>query len=766
VTPRLDTVDNAAATPEEVQPFADLGLKPEEYQRIRDILGRRPTAAELAMYSVMWSEHCSYKSSKVHLSTFAAHTTDAMRRHLLVGIGENAGVTDIGDGWAVTFKAESHNHPSFVEPYDGAATGVGGLVRDIMAMGARPVAVLDQLRVGAADHPDTARVLRGAVAGATDYSRDLGVPMIGGELVFDAAYQGNPLVNVVVAGVLRHEDIHLARAQGEGNVAVLFGARTGSDGVGSAISASETFEEGQAAVRSSVPKGDPELERRLIECCLAAFSAGVIDGIQDLGAAGISCATSELAAGGNSGMHVFLDRVKTSEPLTAEQMLMSESQERMMGIVSPGNLTPFVEICERWQIEFSVIGEVNDSGRLTIDHQGQRIVDVDPRTVAHHGPVYRRAYARPAWQDGLVADTSARLARPGTGAELRATALRLLASPNLAGKAWLTAQADSQVQGNTVLGAPHDAGVVVVDHASGLGVALTADANGRYTKLDPRSGAQLALAEAYRNVAVVGATPRAVSDCLNFGSPENPDSMWQLVEAIEGLAEACEALAVPVTGGNVSLYNETGEPGRIDSAIHPTPLVAVLGVLPDARRAVPSSWPSPGLTVVLLGSTRDELDGSAWADVVHGHLGGRPPRVDLNAERRLAEVLIESARQGWSAAAHDLSEGGLVQALVESSLAGSVGVSASVQGICAADGVSTFAALFAESSARALVAVTAEGAPKLLAAATDAGVQAVVIGVTGGADVVIRDDTGDESFVIPLDEARAAFEGTLPALFG
>ncbi|MCA5892084.1 phosphoribosylformylglycinamidine synthase subunit PurL [Isoptericola sp. NEAU-Y5] len=766
----LDTVERAAATPDEAQPFAELGLKPDEYQRIRDILGRRPTAAELAMYSVMWSEHCSYKSSKVHLKKFGDRVTEEMTKHLLVGIGENAGVVDVGDGWAVTFKVESHNHPSFVEPYQGAATGVGGIVRDIISMGARPVAVMDQLRFGDVAHPDTARVVHGVVSGVGGYGNSLGLPNIGGELVFDASYQGNPLVNALCVGVLRHEDIHLANASGVGNKVVLFGARTGGDGIGGAsILASETFTGGVPAKRPSVQVGDPFMEKVLIECCLELYAAGVVEGIQDLGAAGISCATSELASNGDGGMHVWLDDVLLRDPsLNAGEILMSESQERMMAVVTPEKLDEFLAITGRWDVETAVVGEVNDSGRLTIDHHGQRIVDVDPRTVAHEGPVYDRPYARPAWQDGLQADTTvaAGLARPAAAAELRDTALRLLASPNLASKAWVTNQYDRFVQGNTALAQPDDGGVVRVDEATGRGVALATDANGRYGKLDPRTGAQLALAEAYRNVATAGATPLAVTDCLNFGSPEHPDSMWQLVEAIEGLADACQELGVPVTGGNVSLYNGTGEPGQIDSAIHPTPVVGVLGVLEDVRTAVPSGWQRDGLSVLLLGATADELDGSAWADVVHRHLGGLPPRVDLAAERALASALVSAREQGLVAAAHDLSEGGLVQGLLEASLRFGVGASVAVDGVTGRDGVTPFAALFSESTARALVAVDPEQESALVEVVQAAGVPVLRLGVTGGDALVVAGGFDGGTFEIPLAEAREEHEGTLPRIFG
>ncbi|ACV09998.1 phosphoribosylformylglycinamidine synthase subunit PurL [Jonesia denitrificans] len=769
-TPTPDTVDHAANTPDEEQPYASLGLKDDEYQRIRDILGRRPTAAELAMYSVMWSEHCSYKSSKVHLRTFGDKTTPEMTKNLLVGIGENAGVVDIGDGWAVTFKVESHNHPSYVEPYQGAATGVGGIVRDIISMGARPVAVMDQLRFGDVNHPDTARVVHGVVAGVGGYGNSLGLPNIGGELVFDSCYQGNPLVNALAVGVLRHEDIHLANASGVGNKVVLFGARTGGDGIGGAsILASETFEDGVPTKRPSVQVGDPFMEKVLIECCLELFHAGVVEGIQDLGAAGISCATSELASNGDGGMHVWLDDVLLRDPtLTAGEILMSESQERMMAVVRPDKLDEFLAITTKWDVESSVVGEVNDSGRLTIDHHGHRIVDVDPRTVAHEGPVYHRPYARPAWQDALNRNTTvaAGLARPSTADELRATALQLLGSPNLCSKEWVTNQYDRYVQGNTALSQPDDAGVIRVDESTNLGVAIATDANGRYGKLDPRTGAQLALAEAYRNVAAAGARPMAITDCLNFGSPEDPDSMWQLVEAIEGLADACMELTVPVTGGNVSLYNGTGEPGNIDSSIHPTPVVGVLGVIDDVRHSVTSGWRNEGDAIYLLGTTRDELDGSAWADVIHGHLGGVPPLVNLPAERALGAVLVTAARDSLVSAAHDLSEGGLIQGLLESCLRYGVGARVDITPIVERDSISQFAALFSESTARVLVAVPREDEVRFVDSLVGRSVPHARIGEVG------HDDNGEAAlavdglFSIALSEARDIHTATLPTLFG
>ncbi len=537
----------------------------------------------------------------------------------------------------MTFKVESHNHPSYVEPYQGAATGIGGIVRDIISMGARPVAVMDPLRFGPPDADDTRRVLPGIVAGIGGYGNCLGLPNIGGEVVFDPSYAGNPLVNALCVGVMRHEDIKLAHASGAGNLVVLFGARTGGDGIGGvSVLASETFDDAKPSKRPAVQVGDPFMEKVLIECCLEVFAADLVVGIQDLGGAGLSCATSELASNGDGGMHVWLDRVPLRDAsLRPEEILMSESQERMCAVVEPDKLDDFLAICGKWDVTATVIGEVNDTKRLTVEWHGEVICDVPPRTVAHEGPVYDRPMARPADLDALQSDDAGSLPRPSTGAELRAALLQMVASPNLASKSWVTDQYDRYVLGNTVLAQPDDAGMVRVDEESGLGVALATDGNGRYSRLDPYAGAQLALSEAYRNVAVSGAEPLAVTNCLNFGSPEDPAVMWQFAEACRGLADGCLELGVPVTGGNVSFYNQTG-----DVAINPTPVVGVLGVIDDVTRRTPLA-PAAGQVLVLLGETRDELGGSEWAHHVHGHLGGLPPQVDLGAEQRLARLLVE-----------------------------------------------------------------------------------------------------------------------------
>ncbi|MGH3424434.1 MAG: phosphoribosylformylglycinamidine synthase subunit PurL [Nocardioidaceae bacterium] len=749
-TTHLDTVEQAAGSPEHEQPWAELGLEADEYARIRDILGRRPTGAELAMYSVMWSEHCSYKSSKVHLAKFGELAQETPLGKTLAGIGENAGVIDIGQGYAVTFKVESHNHPSYVEPYQGAATGVGGIVRDILAMGARPVAVMDPLRFGPLDADDTHRVLPGIVAGVGGYGNCLGLPNIGGEVVFHETYAGNPLVNALCVGVLRHEQLHTAHASGAGNKVVLYGARTGGDGIGGvSVLASEVFDTAGASKRPSVQVGDPFMEKLLIECTLELFTAGVVAGIQDLGGAGLSCATSELASAGDGGMHVELDTVPLRDStLSPEEILMSESQERMMAVVEPGHLEEFLTICGRWDVEATVVGEVTDGDHLVIDWHGERVVDVPPRTVAHEGPVYERPYSRPDWQDALQADAAEELARPSAGAALRDTLLRVLASPNQADKSWVTDQYDRYVRGDTVLAQPEDAGMIRVDDGTNLGVAVATDCNGRFAKLDPYAGAQLALAEAYRNVAVSGALPLAITDCLNFGSPEDPAVMWQFERATHGLKDACAALGIPVTGGNVSFYNQTGT-----TPILPTPVVGVLGVIDDVTTRVPHGFAHDGDTVLVLGETRPELSGSAWADVAHDHLGGLPPTVDLAAERSLASLMVQARKRRAVASAHDLSDGGLALGLAEASMRAGLGARVALP-----EGIDPFVALFSESVARAVVSVPADGAEAFVALADRHGVPVARIGTVGGDSLEVAGQ-----FSIAVDELRTAWAATLPA---
>lgn len=743
-----DIVADAVASPDLEQPYAALGLKDDEYARIKEILGRRPTDAELAMYSVMWSEHCSYKSSKTHLRYFGKTTTEEMGSKILAGIGENAGVVDVGGGHAVTFRVESHNHPSYVEPHQGAATGVGGIVRDIMAMGARPIAVMDQLRFGPADAPDTQRVLPGVVDGIGGYGNCLGLPNIGGETVFDESYAGNPLVNALCVGTLKVEDLKLAFASGLGNKVMLFGSRTGLDGIGGvSVLASDTFEDGAERKLPAVQVGDPFAEKVLIECCLDLYRAGVVVGIQDLGGAGLSCATSELAASGDGGMMVNLDAVPLrAENMTAAEILSSESQERMCAVVTPENVERFKEICAHWDVTVAEIGEVTDNDHLVITHKGEVVVDAPAHTIANEGPEYQRPYARPDWQDELQQFRGVN--KPEDAAGIRQAVIDMVSSPALCSRAFITEQYDRYVRGNTVQAKDADAGVLRIDEETGAGVAVSADCSGRYTKLDPNMGARLALAEAYRNVACTGATPIAVTNCLNFGSPENPDVMWQFKEAVHGLADGCHELGIPVSGGNVSFYNQTGE-----EPILPTPVVGVLGVIDDVASSI-GTKAAAGQQLVLLGETLDEFGGSIWQQVSGAGLNGMPPAVDLGNEQRLAALLSDS--RGVVAAAHDVSEGGLNQTLVELAINAGCGVVVDLAEV--AD--DAFTALFSESASRVVVAMDADNVGGFFAAAEQHGVPATLIGE-------LRGDSYDVASVsIPMDELESAWKNTLPELFG
>ena len=739
----LDTVAIATSNPDSTQPFAELGLKPDEYARIKEILGRRPTSSELAMYSVMWSEHCSYKSSKVHLKQFGekAVKSDA----LLVGIGENAGVVDIGQGYAITFKIESHNHPSFIEPYQGAATGVGGIVRDILTMGARPIAVMDPLRFGPADAADTRRVLPGVIAGVGGYGNCLGLANIGGEVVFDETYLGNPLVNALCIGVMKHSDIKLAKAAGAGNLVVLYGAKTGGDGIGGvSVLASETFESTGPAKRPAVQVGDPFVEKVLIECSLEIFAEDLVVGIQDLGGAGLSCATSELASGGSGGMKVALDRVPLRDAtLSPEEILMSESQERMCAIVEPSKIDRFLEICKKWDVTVTVIGEVTDGDHLEITWHGELIVDVPPRTVAHDGPVYSRPLAEPAY----IARVNAEVISPPvpqSAAEIKAAILMMAATPNLADKSWVTNQYDRYVQGNTVQSQPDDSGMVRIDEKTHLGVAVATDANANWSYLNPYEGAKLALAEASRNIATAGAKPLAVTNCLNFGSPEDPGVMWQFAETVRGLADGCLEMGLPVTGGNVSFYNQTG-----DVAILPTPVIGVLGVIDDVRTRTPMSFDRAGLDLYLLGASDSNMSGSEWA-YLHKMRGGQAPTADLQREMRLIDLLVKGRTEKIFSAAHDLSQGGLTATLTEMVLRHNIGATITLDN----PGVS----LFVETPGRVVVAVEPGKVEALKKAAGD--IPLTHLGATGGDALVVND------VVISLDELRKAHTATFEKLFG
>ncbi len=742
----------------------------DELAAVVDELGREPTHLELAMYSVMWSEHCSYKSSRPHLGRFPTEAP-----WVLVGPGEGAGVIDVGDGIAVAVRIESHNHPSAVEPYQGAATGVGGIIRDIFSMGARPIAVMDPLRFGPLDDARTRYLFEGVVSGISGYGNAVGVPTVGGELVFDECYRDNPLVNVFCLGTLPIERLVLARAEGVGNLAVLLGASTGRDGIGGAsVLASAGFEDGSEAKRPAVQVGDPFEEKKLIEACLALLDAGLAIGVQDLGAAGISCAASETAAKTGAGMDVDVARAPHREPgMNPVEMLTSESQERMLAIVTPENLDEVLALCDRWEIRSSVIGRVTDTGRFRV-YEGlfdaigvpganpappvgdepaevssdrEPIADV-PIGSLGDGPVYHRPLERPADFDARLADdpTAVLAERFPTGADIGPELLALLAEPNIADPSWVYRQYDHQLFLNTVVGPGGDASVLRLQEAPPRALALAVDGKARYCALDPRVGAALIVMEAARNVACAGGTPKALVNCLNFGNPEHPEVMWQFSEVVDGMSDACRALGMPVIGGNVSFYNESR-----GADIDPTPVVGVIGLIDDLHDAPPPARLFDGDAIVLVGTTAAELGGSAWA-TMHGLRHGPPPAADLDVAQRLhpwlAALVVDRAINGI----HDCSEGGLAIALAEMAINGAVGFEVAI-----GDGVGCFS----ESASRVVLSVSPDAVDAIVARATAADLPVAVIGHATGAMLV-----AEGAFTVGLAEATTAYREAIPRIMG
>jgi phosphoribosylformylglycinamidine synthase II len=732
-----------------------LGLTDDELAAVVELLGRDPTDVELAMFAVMWSEHCSYKSSRAHLRRFPTEAP-----WVLVGPGEGAGVVDVGDGLAVALRIESHNHPSAVEPYQGAATGVGGIIRDIFSMGARPIALMDPLRFGPLDDPRTRYLFEGVVSGISGYGNAVGVPTVGGEVVFDDGYRENPLVNVLCLGLLPHDRLVLARARGAGNLAVLLGSSTGRDGIGGAsVLASAGFEEGAEEKRPSVQVGDPLEEKKLIEACLALLDAGLAVGVQDLGAAGLSCAASETAAKAGAGMDVDVARVRRREPgMSAVEVMTSESQERMLVIVQPGDLDEVMGLCARWEIDASVVGRVTDSGRFRVydgefddgsgaDGDAQPLADVPVESIGD-GPLYDRPRARPADQDALqAADPASELtARFPAGADVSGELLMLLGTPTIAAKSWVWRQYDHQLFLNTVVGPGSDAAVLRLK-GTDRALALTTDGKGRFCRLDPRTGGRLAVLEAARNVACVGARPLALVNCLNFGNPEHPEVMWQFTEVLEGMSEACAELEIPVVGGNVSFYNES-----LGRDIDPTPVVGLLGLIDELDDRPPPAALTDGARVVVLGETAAELGGSEWAAVVHGLDGGMPPRADLASARNLHDVARGLVAGGLVDGVHDCSDGGLAVTLAEMAIAGECGFDVTIGGA---------AESFSESASRVVVAVDAALVEDVLACAAAGGVPAADVGAAGGDRLVARG-----AFDVWLVDATAAWRDAIPRALG
>lgn len=712
-----------------------LGLTDSEYDDIVAILGREPRHTELAAFSVMWSEHCSYKSSRTHLGRLPTEAP-----WVICGPGENAGVIDVGDGMAVVVRIESHNHPSYVEPYQGAATGVGGIIRDILTMGARPLASFDSLRFGRPDDPKQRWLARGVVSGISGYGNAVGVPTVGGEIVHDDCYAGNPLVNVMCLGYMAIEDLKLARAEGPGNHVLLVGAPTGRDGIGGvSILASAGFDAADVEKRPSVQVGDPFEEKKLIEACLELYARDLVVGVQDLGGAGLSCATSETAANAGSGMSVDLDAVEVRETdMPAHEIFTSESQERMLVVVAPEDLDEALTVCSRWEVDARDLGTVDGSGRLVVSHGGEVVCDVPPKAL-DDGIVYDRPLARPARLDELAALDPTEALPAVTPAGAGPEVLSLMRSPNLADSSWAWRQYDHQLFLNTVAGPGLDAAVLRIK-GTRRAIAVSVDGIGRYGRLDPRTGASLAVAEACRNVAVVGAAPRCVVDCLNFGNPEKAEVMWEFSEAVDGIAAACDALGVPVVGGNVSFYNETA--GR---DIDPTPVIGAVGLIEAlSERPVGIGFGAEGDAVLVVGETRGDLGASEWAWWCHDFTGGAAPSLDLDHEARLVRFLCDLAAARLAVSVHDCSLGGVAAALVECALAGGVGCR--VDPGTWAPGLPLAAALFSETSGRAVVSVEPGSVGDVETLAGRHGVAVFQAGSVGGGDVLGA----------PLDDLRAA----------
>ncbi len=735
-----------------------LGLTDDEHRAIVELLGREPTDLELAMYAVMWSEHCSYKSSRTLLRRFPTEAPWVM-----VGPGEGAGVIDVGDGLAVAVRIESHNHPSAVEPYQGAATGVGGIIRDIFSMGARPIALMDPLRFGSLDDARTRYLFEGVVSGISAYGNAVGVPTVGGEVVFDDCYRDNPLVNVFCLGLLPHDRLVLARAEGTGNLAVLLGASTGRDGIGGAsVLASAGFDEGSEHKRPSVQVGDPFEEKKLIEACLALLEAGLAVGIQDLGAAGLACAASETAAKTGAGMDVDIARVATREPrMTPVEIMTSESQERMLAIVTPDDLDEVLALCERWEIRATVVGRVTDAGRFRVydgvfdapDNSDDAVPLADvPVGSLGDGPLYDRPRARPATLDARqAADPAPTLsARFPAGTDFSAEVLALLGSPTVGDKSWVWRQYDHQLFLNTVTPPGNDAAVLRLK-GTDRALALSTDGNARFCALDPLVGGRLAVLEAARNVACAGARPRALVNCLNFGNPEHPEVMWQFGEVVEGMSQACEAIGMPVIGGNVSFYNESR-----GADIDPTPIAGVVGIIDPFADAPPPAALAAGTRIVLLGDTRPELGGSEWAAVQHGLDGGRAPAANLDAAVALHDLVRELIAARHVVGVHDCSDGGLAVALAEMAIAGACGfrVWFDVPLVPAV-------AWFSESASRVALAVEPANVRTLLQRSYDVGVTAVDLGEATGDRLV-----AEGAFDVSLADAADAWRTAIPSALG
>ena len=727
------------------------GLNDEEYQRIVKALGREPSLTELGIFSVMWSEHCSYKSSRVHLRNLP--TTGP---RVLQGPGENAGAVDIGEGLAAVFKIESHNHPSFIEPYQGAATGVGGIIRDIFTMGARPIALMNSLRFGDLDDPRVRRNMEGVVAGIAGYGNSIGIPTVGGEIAFEECYTGNPLVNVFCLGLAKADEIIKGVAKGTGNAVYYVGSKTGRDGIHGATMASAEFDENSAEKRPAVQVGDPFMEKLLLEACLEVMKTDALIGIQDMGAAGLTCSTCEMGSRGGAGIDIDVAHVPQRETgMTAYEIMLSESQERMLLVVKRGREREVEEIFEKWDLHAAHIGEVTDDGLMRVRERGTVVAEIPTGALTDDAPVYTRPMATPSY----LAEVQ-ELTFPERPSVSDVDALRaLLASPVIASKRWVYRQYDHMVRTNTLVLPGMGAGVVRVKGTS-RALALSVDGNSRYCYLDPYRGAILAVAEAARNVACAGAEPIGATNCLNFGNPERPEVMWQFGRAVEGITAACKALDIPITGGNVSLYNETD-----GKAIYPTPVLGVVGLIEDSSKVLGRGFRGSGDAIVLLGDTRQDLGGSEYVKVIQRVIAGLPPDVDLRSEKSLQQLLIEVAREGLLRSAHDCAEGGLAVTLAECAFGtGGVGLTVDLTPVDAAAAWTSVATLFSESASRVVVSVAREHVGALLDRATARAVPARDIGITGTGRINVSIN-GQRVIDIAVSEAESIWDSALGKYF-
>ncbi|MDQ1910621.1 phosphoribosylformylglycinamidine synthase subunit PurL [Paenibacillus sp. GD4] len=714
---QLSAKEPTAQQIEEQKIYKQMGVTDDEYAKICGFLGRKPNYVEIGVFSVMWSEHCSYKNSKPVLRKFPVTGP-----RVLMGPGEGAGIVDIGDNQAVVFKIESHNHPSAIEPYQGAATGVGGIIRDIFSMGARPVAVLNSLRFGRLENERVKYLFEHVVSGIAGYGNCIGIPTVGGEVMFDESYEGNPLVNAMCVGIIDHDKIQRGVAKGIGNPVFYVGPPTGRDGIHGATFASEELTEESEAKRPAVQVGDPFMEKLVLESCLELINSGIVVGIQDMGAAGLTCSSAEMASKAGNGIELNLDMVpQREEGMTPYEMMLSESQERMLFVVKPEHEAQAVEIFERWGLICAKVGKVTDDGRLKLYHKGELVGDMPVTALVDECPVYNKPSAVPAYYEaGASVDTT----RYAEVTDLNGALLKVLASPTVASKEWVYNQYDYMVRTSTAVRPGSDAAVVTVP-GTRKALSMSTDCNGRYVYLDPEVGGMIAVAEAARNNVCSGAEPLAITDNLNFGSPEKPEIFWQLEKAVDGMAEACRQLSTPVIGGNVSLYNENAK-----GAIYPTPVVGMVGLVHDVDHITTQAFKREGDVVFLLGETRAELGGSEFQYVVHGVTEGRPPAIDLAVEKKLQDGLLAAIQAGLVASAHDLAEGGLAVALAESCISGRLGADVNFASELRSD-----IALFSESQSRVLVSASADQAEELAAFLSGRGIPVQKLGVVGGSDL-------------------------------